>query len=122
MSLMNLGDYFAYIAQPTARGIDRVLGTDLQHCSSCHQRQARWNQFGTAVYDFFFNKHRNGDNKMQFMVQRQILIEADSPEDALMKTKPTAGDAISMSVFPAPQPPPPTRTIGPGVGQPAKPG
>ena len=34
-----LGDLVAAIAQPIARAIDNVAGTDLQHCQACAQRK-----------------------------------------------------------------------------------
>lgn len=38
-----LGDAAAAVAQPAARALDAVLGTDLQHCRGCKQRRADWN-------------------------------------------------------------------------------
>lgn len=34
-----LGDRFAAIAQPIARAIDGVLGTDIEHCGGCQKRK-----------------------------------------------------------------------------------
>jgi len=42
---MGLGSYIAKIAKPIARGIDSVIGTDLEHCDQCAAREA------------FLNKH-----------------------------------------------------------------
>ncbi len=39
-----LGDRLARIAQPIARAIDAVAGTDLQNCNGCAQRQELLNQ------------------------------------------------------------------------------
>jgi len=39
-----LGDRIARIAQPIARAIDAVAGTDLQNCNGCAQRQELLNQ------------------------------------------------------------------------------
>lgn len=36
---VGLGDLVAAVAQPIARAIDAVAGTDLQHCQSCAQRK-----------------------------------------------------------------------------------
>ena len=41
---------------------------------------------------------------MQFIVNRQIAIEAETPEEALEKTKPNEGNSISLGVNPRPQP------------------
>jgi hypothetical protein len=39
---------------------------------------------------------------MQYIVTKQIAVEADSPEDAAAKSK-TNGNVISLSVNPRPQ-------------------
>ena len=38
-----LGDAVAAVAQPIARAIDRIAGTDIQHCSGCQRRQQKMN-------------------------------------------------------------------------------
>lgn len=46
-TLRGLGDVVALVAQPIARAIDKVVGTDLKHCGGCHGpngRQARLNR------------------------------------------------------------------------------
>jgi hypothetical protein len=43
---------------------------------------------------------------MQFIVNRQIAIDTETPEEALEKTKPVEGSSISFSVNPRPQSPP----------------
>jgi hypothetical protein len=42
--LRGLGDAFALVAQPTARIIDAIAGTNLKNCGACKSRQADWNQ------------------------------------------------------------------------------
>lgn len=39
-----LGDAVASVAQPIARGLDRVLGTNLANCGGCKSRQAALNR------------------------------------------------------------------------------
>lgn len=39
-----LGDAVAAIAQPIARAIDRVAGTDIEHCQSCGRRRETLNR------------------------------------------------------------------------------
>jgi hypothetical protein len=39
-----LGDAVAAVAQPIARAIDRALGTNLQNCGVCKQRQEALNK------------------------------------------------------------------------------
>jgi hypothetical protein len=41
---------------------------------------------------------------MQYIVTKQISVEADEPEDAAMKSK-TEGKVMSLSVNPRPTPP-----------------
>lgn len=38
-----LGDAVALVAQPIARAVDAVAGTDLKNCVRCNQRQRDWN-------------------------------------------------------------------------------
>jgi hypothetical protein len=38
-----LGDAFALVAQPIARAIDAVAGTDIANCTPCKKRRERWN-------------------------------------------------------------------------------
>ena len=39
-----LGDVVAKVAQPVAKAVDRVAGTDLQNCGGCKDRQKKLNQ------------------------------------------------------------------------------
>ena len=40
---IGLGDLVAKVAQPIAKGIDSVVGTDIQHCGGCKKRQEALN-------------------------------------------------------------------------------
>jgi hypothetical protein len=95
---MKPGDAIATVAQPIARGIDYVFGTDIQNCQGCKGRQ----QFANALYDRFFNKQTKGITQMQFIVTRQIAVEAETPEEAVAKI--SEGQTVSLSVNPRPQP------------------
>jgi hypothetical protein len=56
---MKKGDAIAAVAQPIAKTIDYWLGTDIQHCSGCHQMQQNLNagmSLADAFYDRFFKK------------------------------------------------------------------
>lgn len=45
MGLMRgLGDLVAVVAHPVAKAVDGLLGTDLEHCQGCAERQADWNR------------------------------------------------------------------------------
>jgi hypothetical protein len=39
-----IGDMVAAVAQPIARAIDRVAGTDIKHCAGCAKRRATLNR------------------------------------------------------------------------------
>jgi hypothetical protein len=97
MHAMKPGDAIATVAQPIARGIDYIFGTDVQNCQGCKGRQ----QYVNSLYDRFFNKQQEGTH-MQFIVTRQIAVEAETPEEAVAKI--SEGQTISLSVNPRPQP------------------
>jgi hypothetical protein len=96
---MKPGDAIATVAQPIARGIDYIFGTDIQNCQGCKGRQ----QFANSLYDRFFSKQiTQGVTPMQFIVTRQIAVEAETPEEAVAKI--SEGQTVSLSVNPRPQP------------------
>ncbi len=43
-SVKGVGDIVAKLAQPIARSIDRVLGTDIEHCGGCQRRKEKLNK------------------------------------------------------------------------------
>jgi len=103
---MRLGDAVAVVAQPIARGIDYVFGTDFQHCSGCYDRQ----QFLNRISDHFWSKERV---MTEYIIIKQIAVMADSPEDAVAKIK--DGKTIGFQVTERPQPPQPRITEPPQV-------
>ena len=50
-STAGLGDIVARFAQPVARTIDRIAGTDLEHCPKCKQRQEALNSIRLADFN-----------------------------------------------------------------------
>ncbi len=42
--MMGAGDAFALVAQPVAKLIDSIAGTDLANCLPCKNRRAAWNK------------------------------------------------------------------------------
>lgn len=40
---VGLGDAVEVVAKPVAKAIDRVLGTNLEHCGGCARRKAKLN-------------------------------------------------------------------------------
>lgn len=41
---IGLGDAVAILAQPVAKVVDAIAGTNLKNCLSCAERKANWNQ------------------------------------------------------------------------------
>lgn len=48
-----LGDAVAIVAQPVAKAIDKIAGSDLQNCLGCEERKARLNAILPDVTDPF---------------------------------------------------------------------
>lgn len=53
-ALPPLGDAVAAIAQPIARAIDRIAGTDIEHCKGCAKRQKTLNNLGKPTRTLTF--------------------------------------------------------------------
>jgi len=47
--ILGLGDAVAMVAQPIARAIDRVAGTNIQGCGGCKQRQEMLNRLVSNI-------------------------------------------------------------------------
>ena len=102
---MKTGDAIATVAQPIAKAFDWAFNTNVAGCSGCKQMQSNLNAgmpLHLAIYDRFFNKQPTENNNMQFVVTRQIAVEAETPEEAVAKI--ADGQTISLSVNPRPQP------------------
>jgi len=104
--VMKTGDAIATIAQPVARTIDYFLGTDVAGCSGCKRMQNNLNagmNFADAIFDrFWHSNNRKGDITMEFIVTKQISVEADTPEEAVAKN--AEGRTISVTATLRPQP------------------
>lgn len=110
---MQKGDAVAAVAQPIARRLDALFRTNVAGCSSCKKMQNNLNSgmsFSEAIYERFKRKE-----KMEFIVNRSIKIEAVSPEEALQKTQPAQGTSMAFNVNPAPQ-----QIVRPPVASPVK--
>ena len=112
-----VSDAITTIAQPIAKGIDWIFGTDVQNCSGCKRMQNNLNagmNFADAIFDRFWPNSNNGkgDIKMEFIVTKQISVEADTVEEAVAKN--AEGKTISISATLRPQP---TAVRPPMVGQ-----
>jgi len=53
---VKLGDVVHEVAQPIAKTIDFVFGTNLENCSGCQHRQQILNDFSDSIYDVFWNR------------------------------------------------------------------
>jgi len=49
--ITGLGDAVAVVAQPIARAIDRLAGTNIKHCAGCAKRRHTLNQIGKPMLD-----------------------------------------------------------------------
>jgi hypothetical protein len=64
MPAMKKGDAIASVAQPIAKRIDALLGTDLQSCGECKRMQANLNagiSLADAIYDRFWPQQKEED-------------------------------------------------------------
>lgn len=101
---MKLGDTVATIATPIARVLGLPCideGGNLRPESGCAKRKELLNDFGTAVSTWFGYRDR-GEKIMKYIVTKQIEVEAESPEEAVAKSK--EGSTISLNAQPRPQP------------------
>jgi hypothetical protein len=107
--LKNLGDKIAFVAQPIAKGIDRVIGTNIQGCSGCKQMQDNLNagmSVTNAIYERWFKTKQQG-GKMQYQVT--VIVESETLTRAAGKAE-TIGEVISIQARPQ------------AIQQPARPG
>lgn len=78
-------------------------------CAGCGKSKE---PFAGQLLDRFWSKSQKGIT-MQYVVSRQIAIEAESPEQAIEKTKQADGATLSVSANPRPQAPPLRTSIPP---------
>jgi hypothetical protein len=102
---MKTGDAIATIAQPIARGIDYVLGSNIQGCNGCNRMRENLNagmSLSDAIYERWFKAKQEG-NPMQY--QMQVVVSADSIAEAVSKIQ--GGEILSVQIKPQqPQPRP----------------
>jgi hypothetical protein len=101
------GNTIATVAQPIAKTIDWFFGTDIAGCSGCKAMQQNLNagmSFSQAIYDRFWpTKNKHQETQMQFIITKQIAVEAETPEEAFAKA--AEGTTISFNVTARPQQP-----------------
>lgn len=104
--MKGLGDAVAKVAQPIARGIDAIAGTNLQNCPTCPGRQQRLNRLSDEILDWFAARlggrraSTSSEGRMQFTITRTILIEADDADKALADAIAGKGQTLTLSVNP----------------------
>lgn len=101
---MKPGDAIATVAQPIARGIDWMFGTDIQNCTGCSERQSMLNEgrYADAFYNFLFGKtQQTEENKTTMHYLIQLDVEAESVEEAMAKK--SEGKTISINPRPEPR-------------------
>jgi hypothetical protein len=104
--MMKLGDAVAKVAEPIARGLDRTIGpgglrvytASVEGCEGCKGRQARLNELSDDFVDFLFSRRNQPKETRQLMkynVTQMIVVEADSPQEAIAKMN--QGEMVSLS-------------------------
>ncbi len=93
----------AVVAKPIAGAIDRVIRTNLKGCKGCSKMQDNLNKgmsFADAIYDRFWNKNGK-EQTMQYIITKQISVEAKTPEEALAKID--EGTTLSIAINARPE-------------------
>ncbi len=99
---MKTGDAIHSIANPIAKGIDALWGTDLAGCSGCSKMRDNLNA-GMGFWEAVKQRIK-GEPQMQFQIQ--TVVEAESVQEALAKL--SEGTVISIT----PRPQQPQRPLG----------
>ena len=96
---MKTGDAIHAVANPIARGLDAVLGTNVSGCSGCKKMRENLNQgmpVADAIYERWFAAKQKGET-MKYQVT--VVIEADKFTDAVGKAE-AIGEVINAQVKP----------------------
>jgi hypothetical protein len=109
---MKRGDTIASVAQPIARGIDAVIGTNVAGCSGCKQMQENLNSgmsLVDSIYERWFKAKQQGE-KMKYQIT--VVVDAEKCSDAVSKAE-SIGEVLNAVVKPIPQarPLPPTGVV-----------
>ncbi len=100
-TILKLGDAIATVAQPIARGIDAVAGTNVAGCPGCNKMKQNLNEgmsVTDAIYERWFKaKQEGGKMKYQFT----IVVDDESFAKASAKAE-SVGEVISGQVKPVP--------------------
>ncbi len=99
--MKNLGDKIALIAQPIARGIDAITGSNVAGCSGCNKMKQNLNSgmsLQDAIYQRWFKAKQEGE-KMKYQIM--VVVDAEKPSEASAKAE-TIGEVLSVQVKPTP--------------------
>ncbi len=99
---MKLGDAIATLAEPIARGIDSVAGTNVAGCNGCKTMRDNLNagmSIQDAIYQRWFAAKQQGA-KMKYQIT--VVVDAEKPSEASAKAE-AIGDVLSVQVKPVPQ-------------------
>ncbi len=97
----NIGDKIAAIAQPIARGIDAVAGTNVAGCGGCKKMRDNLNDgmsLQDAIYQRWFAAKQQG-GKMKYQIT--VVVDAEKMSEAVLKGE-SIGDVLSTQVKPTP--------------------
>ncbi len=98
---MQFGDKIAVVAQPIAKGVDNIFGTNIAGCGGCKKMQQNLNagmSISNAVIERWFRTKQQGE-KMTYIMQ--IKVDADKISEAITKMEAVEGVEV-MGVNPAP--------------------
>jgi len=106
---MKLGDAISTVATPIARALNLPCidpeTNQLRPESRCNKARLALNEgrYADAFYDRFWTETKNQNRKepMQFVITKQIAVEAETAEEAMSKIN--EGKTISISVSQRPQ-------------------
>ena len=110
---MKKGDLVYSLANPVARGIDAVAGTNVAGCKGCKKMRENLNSgmsLSDAIYERWFKAKQKGE-KMKYQIV--VVIEADKTSEAVSKAE-TLGEVIAASA----RPDPPARPQGTVIQRP----
>jgi hypothetical protein len=93
---MGLGDLVHKVANPIAKSIDGVLGTDIEHCGGCAARRAALNNFS----DHFWSKGEKTTME-EFIVE--VAVTAADGKEAANKIPDAAGRVMAVRIKPKAQ-------------------
>lgn len=109
---MKKGDAIHYVANPIAKGIDAVLGTNASGCSGCKKMRENLNQgmsVADAIYERWFAAKQKGET-MTYKIT--VTVDAGKMSDAVLKAE-SIGKVFSVQENPTP----PTPQARPAVQQ-----